>query len=46
MGPTPVIKYSLSPGRHTVKAVPQTGKPKTTTIVIESGKMSTHRFTW
>jgi serine/threonine protein kinase len=46
VGPTPVIKVTLSAGRHTVRAVPQSGKAKIITITVEPGRLATHKFTW
>jgi serine/threonine-protein kinase len=45
-GETPLVKVSLSPGRHQVKAVPAVGKAKTISITVETGKVATHRFSW
>jgi hypothetical protein len=36
-------KFSLSPGKHTVKLFNDDGAVKTRTIVIESGKLTTIR---
>jgi eukaryotic-like serine/threonine-protein kinase len=46
-GETPLVKLSLSPGKHAVKAVSPSGSVKTFSIVIESGKVAqTRRIEW
>jgi serine/threonine-protein kinase len=46
-GPTPLVRVSLSPGEHTVKAKTADGRVKTFTIKITSGKeASPRKLTW
>jgi len=46
-GETPLPRISLSPGRHSVRAVSSSGTAQTTVITIESGKLAqTQRFRW
>ncbi|MGE0401529.1 MAG: protein kinase [Kofleriaceae bacterium] len=40
MGETPLVKLSLAPGKHTVRAVSASGSTKTYSITIESGKQA------
>jgi len=46
-GETPLVKISLAPGKHTIKAVSPSGSVKTFSITIESGKVApTRRIEW
>ena len=46
-GETPLVKLSLPPGKHTVKAKSPSGSVKTFSITIESGKVApTKRIEW
>lgn len=46
-GQTPLVRLSLPPGKHTVKAVAPSGPTKTLTIMIEPGKlMAPQRIEW
>ncbi len=40
IGETPLVKLSLAPGKHTVRAVSASGSTKTYSINIESGKQA------
>ncbi len=40
IGETPLVKLSLAPGKHTVRAVSASGSTKTYSITIESGKQA------
>jgi hypothetical protein len=47
LGETPLVGISLSPGKHTVRAVSASGSTKTISITIESGKRApTLRIQW
>jgi hypothetical protein len=46
-GETPLVQISLSPGKHTVRAVSPSGATRTMSITIESGKVApTRRIEW
>ncbi|MBL0212587.1 MAG: PEGA domain-containing protein [Myxococcales bacterium] len=46
-GETPLVRQSLAPGRHTVRAVSPSGTVKNVTVTIESGKVApTRRIEW
>jgi hypothetical protein len=46
-GETPLVRTSLSPGKHAVRAVSPQGSVKTFSITIESGKVApTRRIEW
>lgn len=46
-GETPLVRQSLAPGKHSVRAVSPSGTVKTVTITIESGKVApTRRIEW
>jgi serine/threonine-protein kinase len=46
-GETPLVKLSLPPGRHTVRAVSPSGATRTVSITIESGKVAPpRRISW
>ena len=46
-GETPLVKLSLPPGRHRVRAVSASGSTRNLTIRIESGKVSpVRRIEW
>jgi len=46
-GETPLVKISLAPGKHSIKAVSPSGSVKTFSINIESGKVApTRRIEW
>jgi serine/threonine-protein kinase len=46
-GETPLVRISLPPGKHSVRAVSPSGASRTMTIVIEPGKVApTRRIEW
>jgi len=46
-GETPLVRISIPPGRHTVKAVSPSGSTRTSSITIESGKTApVRRIEW
>jgi serine/threonine-protein kinase len=46
-GETPLVNLALSPGRHVVRAVSETGASRVQTITIESGKTAqAYRIEW
>ena len=46
-GETPLVKMSVGPGKHTIKAVSPSGSVKSFSIHIESGKVApTRRIEW
>jgi hypothetical protein len=44
VGITPVVKVPLKPGKHTVKAVTQSGASKKLTIHVKSGQVVSKRL--
>ena len=46
-GETPLVRISLPPGRHAIRAVSPSGASRTMTIAIEPGKVApTRRIEW
>jgi hypothetical protein len=46
-GETPLVRLSLPPGKHSLRAVSPSGASRAMTITIESGKVApTRRIEW
>ncbi len=47
LGETPLVRQSLAPGKHSVRAVSPSGTVRNLSITIESGKVApTRRIEW